>query len=108
MSVHANTPRCSPSGSRCARSGENAVIAGGAAGIPATAVGVGSGLLLVKYIVTVTTPRVAPDLGATSSVSRGAIAPAALLGVVATFLALLVTARKLSRTDVPSTLRVVE
>jgi putative ABC transport system permease protein len=86
----------------------NAMVEGGAAGILATLVGVGVGVLLIRYIVTVTTPRVLPDLGATVSVSAGTIALAAVLGVIATAIAPLLTARKLIRMDVPSTLRVVE
>jgi putative ABC transport system permease protein len=86
----------------------NAMVEGGIAGLFATAVGVGIGLLLVTYIVTVTTPRVAPDLGAIVSVSAGTIILAAVLGIVATAVAPLMTARKMSRMNVPSTLRVVE
>lgn len=86
----------------------NGMIEGGLAGAIATAFGVALGVLLVKYIVTVTTPRVAPDLGATVSVSPSTILLAAVLGIVATAAAPLLTARKLLRMDVPSTLRVVE
>jgi len=86
----------------------NAMVEGGAAGVLATAVGVGAGLLVVQYIVTVTTPRVLPDLGATVSVTAGTITLAAALGIVATAIAPVLTARKLSGMDVPSTLRVVE
>jgi putative ABC transport system permease protein len=86
----------------------NAMAEGGVVGLLATAVGVALGLLLVKYIVTVTARRVAPDLGATVSVSVSTILLAAVLGVVATAVAPVLTARKISRMDVPSTLRVVE
>jgi putative ABC transport system permease protein len=86
----------------------NAMAEGGAAGILATLVGVGAGLLVIRYIVRVTTPRVLPDLGAAVSVSAETILLAAVLGIAATAIAPLLTARKLSRMDVPSTLRVVE
>jgi putative ABC transport system permease protein len=78
------------------------------AGVLATAVGVGAGLLVIHYIVKVTTPRVLPELGATVAVSAGTIVLAAALGIIATAVAPVLTARKLSRMDVPSTLRVVE
>jgi putative ABC transport system permease protein len=86
----------------------NAMAEGGVAGVLATAVGVGAGLLVIHYIVKVTTPRVLPELGATVAVSAGTIVLAAALGIIATAVAPVLTARKLSRMDVPSTLRVVE
>ncbi len=86
----------------------NAMAEGAVAGALATVVGVAGGLLVIRYIVEVTTPRVIPDLGAIVSISTETILLAALLGVVAATLAPLLTIRKLSRMDVPSTLRVVE
>ncbi len=86
----------------------NAMIEGGAAGVLATLAGVGAGIVVIGYIVNVTTPRVAPDLGAAIAVRPGTLAVAAVLGVVATALAPLLTARRLARMDIPSTLRVVE
>ena len=86
----------------------NAMAEGAATGALATLVGVAGGFLVIRYIVEVTTPRVLPDLGAVVSISTETILIAALLGVVAATLAPLLTIRKLSRMDVPSTLRVVE
>lgn len=63
---------------------------------------------MIRYIVTVTTPQVLPDLGTTVSVSAGTIGIAAALGIVATAVAPVLTTRRLARMNVPSTLRVVE
>ncbi len=86
----------------------NSMSEGAIAGLLATLVGVATGLLLIRYIVNVITPRVAPDLGAVVSPSAATIALAVVLGVGATSVAPLLTIRKLSRMDVPATLRVVE
>ena len=72
-----------------------------------TAAGIALGVAILNYVLGVTLPETPPDLGVLPSIRLGTLAKAVGLGVVAVALALL-TARRVRRTDVPSTLRVVE
>jgi putative ABC transport system permease protein len=77
-------------------------------GVLATLIGVGLGLLLIRWVADNTLPKTIPDLGIVVSVGSGSIAAAVAVGVVAVGLAPLLTYRRVRRMDVPSTLRVVE
>ncbi len=77
-------------------------------GLLGTLLGIGGGLLVIGWVVNQTLPETLPDLGLVVSISGGSILIAALVGVIAVAIAPLLTARRLSRMDVPSTLRVVE
>jgi putative ABC transport system permease protein len=77
-------------------------------GIVGTLIGIGGGLLVIGWVVDQTLPQTLPDLGLVISIRPGSILVAALVGVVAVALAPLLTARRLRRLDVPSTLRTVE
>jgi putative ABC transport system permease protein len=82
---------------------ENAII-----GLLGTAAGIAIGVAILNYVIGVTLPETLPDLGVLPSIGLGTVAKAVGLGVVAVALAPLLTARRVRRTDVPSTLRVVE
>ena len=77
-------------------------------GLLGTALGLGGGLLVIGWVVNQTLPDTLPDLGLVVSISGGSMLVAALVGVIAVALAPLLTARRIRRMDVPSTLRVVE
>jgi putative ABC transport system permease protein len=77
-------------------------------GIVGTLAGFGGGLLLIGWVVDETLPETLPDLGLVVSIGAGSMVAAALVGVIAVGLAPLLTARRIRRMDVPSTLRVVE
>ena len=82
---------------------ENAII-----GLLGTVAGIALGVAILNYVLSVTLPETLPDLGVLPSIGLGTVAKAVGLGVVAVALAPLLTARRVRRTDVPSTLRVVE
>jgi putative ABC transport system permease protein len=82
---------------------EHAVI-----GVLGTAVGVATGYALLGWIFRFLLPTTLPELGITVDVAGGTLVTAAALGIVAVSLAPVLTVRKLRRTDLPSTLRVVE
>ena len=77
-------------------------------GILGTLLGIGGGLLVIGWVVNQTLPDTLPDLGLVVSISGSSILVASLVGVLAVALAPLLTARRLRRMDIPSTLRVVE
>jgi putative ABC transport system permease protein len=77
-------------------------------GILATLLGLGLGLALIGWVFYAFLPEVAPELGGTISLSTATYTAAVLVGVVASALAPLLTARRLRRMDVPSSLRLVE
>ena len=85
-----------------------AVTEGLLMGLVATAVGVLAGLALTGWVVRGIVPDTFPDLGLVVSLSTGSLAAAILLGTAAVALAPVLTARRMRRMDVPSTLRVVE
>ena len=77
-------------------------------GVLGTGLGLVVGWLLLHWLITVLLPQTYPDLGIVTSVSGSTWLTAIALGVLAVTLAPLLTVRKLTRMDVPSTLRVME
>ncbi len=77
-------------------------------GLLGTAVGVGVGLLLNRWIITTTMATTMPDMSMDIVVSPGTVLTAVTLSVIAVGVAPLLTIRRLRRMDVPGTLRVVE
>jgi putative ABC transport system permease protein len=77
-------------------------------GLLGTVVGVGMGLLVVRWIVTNTLQTTMPDMGLDVVISGTTILTAVVLGVLAVAIAPLLTIRRLRRMDIPGTLRVVE
>jgi putative ABC transport system permease protein len=73
-----------------------------------TAIGVGVGLLVVRWVVTTTVSSTMPDMGLDVVISGGTMLTAVALGVLAVAIAPLLTMRRLRRMDIPGTLRVVE
>jgi len=76
-------------------------------GLLGTLVGIGLGVLAVRWIVSGAATDM-PDLGMIVSIAPSTIATAIALGVLAVGMAPLFTYRRLRRMDVPSTLRVME
>lgn len=85
-----------------------AVTEGLLIGIAATAIGVGAGLLLTRWVVHGVVPDTFPDVGVIVSLDAGSLAIAMALGIAAVALAPLFTTRRMRHMDVPSTLRVME
>jgi putative ABC transport system permease protein len=77
-------------------------------GVLGTVTGVAAGYGLLAWLTATTIADVMPEVGVTAALSAGTVAAAVLLGTAAVAAAPLFTLRKLRRTDVPSTLRVVE
>lgn len=77
-------------------------------GLLGTAIGLGAGLLLVRWIITSIVSTTMPDMGLDVVVSAGTVLTSVALGVLATAVAPLLTLRRLRRMDIPGTLRVVE
>jgi putative ABC transport system permease protein len=76
-------------------------------GLVGTAIGVGLGMLAVRWLASGTGEEM-PDLQFIVTVAPATIVTAFVMGVVAVAVAPLLTVRKLRRTDIPSTLRVME
>jgi putative ABC transport system permease protein len=77
-------------------------------GLLGTAVGVGLGMLVVRWIVTSTLRTTMPNVGLDVVISGTTVVTAVVLGVLAVAIAPLLTIRRLRRMDIPGTLRVVE
>ena len=77
-------------------------------GVIATVVGSILGFGLLLYIVEVIFPMTSPDLGLVITFTPTSVLTVIILGVIAVGLAPLLTIRRLRRTDIPSTLRVME
>lgn len=77
-------------------------------GVLGTGLGIVAGRWLLGWILVSQLQQTMPELGAVAYVSPETLATAFLLGVVAVALAPLLTARRVSRVDIPSTLRVME
>jgi putative ABC transport system permease protein len=77
-------------------------------GLLGTAVGVGVGLLLTRWIIVTTWSTTMPDVGMDVVVTPATVLTAVVLGVIAVGVAPLLTMRRLRRMDIPGTLRVVE
>lgn len=85
-----------------------AVVESVIVGVLATVLGVLAGLALLTWMVQVLLPTTLPDLLVVVEVSRSTFVTAGVMGIVAVGIAPVFTLRKLSRMDIPSTLRVVE
>jgi putative ABC transport system permease protein len=77
-------------------------------GLLGTLVGLALGLALLSWIVNTLAQETVPEMGLDVMLSTGSLVAAALVGLVAVSLAPLLTVRRLTAMDVPSTLRVVE
>jgi putative ABC transport system permease protein len=63
---------------------------------------------MLSWIINENMPETMPDIGTLVSVAPSTYALAAIAGTIVVAVAPLLTLRKLRRTDVPATLRVVE
>jgi putative ABC transport system permease protein len=77
-------------------------------GASATILGVAAGYAILRWIIDVSMRSTMPDLGILISISASTYGLAVLAGIVSVSAAPLLTLRRLRRTDVPSSLRVVE
>lgn len=77
-------------------------------GLLGTGVGVAAGHLLLAWIIDTNMPQTMPDIGTLTRVAPVTYVLALVTGALAVGVAPLLTLRRLRRTDVPSTLRVVE
>ncbi len=78
------------------------------AGVLGTLVGLGGGFLVVSWVVDQTLPETLPDLGLVIEIAPASLLVAAAVGIASVSLAPLLSARRIRRMDVPSTLRVME
>jgi putative ABC transport system permease protein len=78
------------------------------AGLLGTLVGLAGGYLVTSWVVDRTLPETVPDLGLVVELAPASLLAAGLVGVAAVSLAPLLSARRIRRMDVPSTLRVME
>jgi putative ABC transport system permease protein len=78
------------------------------AGVLGTAAGLAGGFLVTSWVVNQTLPETLPDLGLLVEIAPASLLIAAAVGVVSVALAPLLSARRIRRMDVPSTLRVME
>ena len=72
-------------------------------GLLGTAVGVGAGLLLNRWIITSTMSTTMPDMALDIVISAGTVLTAIAFGMIAVAIAPLFTARRLRRMDIPGT-----
>ncbi len=77
-------------------------------GLLGTLVGIGLGRLLLGWMVDTIVSTVVPDIGVVTVVAARTVGIALLLGTAAVACAPLLLLRRLTRMDIPSTLRVVE
>ncbi|MBS1868388.1 MAG: FtsX-like permease family protein [Actinobacteria bacterium] len=77
-------------------------------GMLGTALGIAAGYGVLRWVIDTTMPTTMPDIGTLTSIGAGTYALAILTGTVIVTLAPLLTLRRLRRTDIPATLRVVE
>lgn len=77
-------------------------------GLLGTVTGVAAGYGLLAWLTATTIAGVMPEIGVTAALSAGTVAAAVLLGTAVVAAAPLFTLRRLRRTDIPGTLRVVE
>ncbi len=77
-------------------------------GLAGTIVGILGGRIVLTWIVTRLIPEVVPDIGVTNHLAWPTVALALALGVLAVTLAPMLSYRRLSHMDIPSTLRVME
>ena len=77
-------------------------------GVLGTVTGVAAGYGLLAWLTATTIAGVMPEIGVTAALSAGTMAAAIVLGTAAVAAAPLFTLRRLRRTDIPATLRVME
>ena len=85
-----------------------AIVESALIGALGTIVGLGLGLAVLGWIINVVSRDTYPELGMPVMLSPTSVAVAAALGIVVVALAPLLSWRRLTRMDVPATLRVVE
>ena len=73
-----------------------------------TVVGVAAGRVVLTWILTSNMPETMPDLGLVNAVASGTYAMAIAAGIIVVGVAPILTLRRLRRTDLPGSLRVVE
>jgi len=78
------------------------------AGALGTLAGLGGGYLVTSWVVDQTLPETLPDLGLVIEIAPTSLLIAGAVGVASVALAPLLSARRIRRMDVPSTLRVME
>jgi putative ABC transport system permease protein len=77
-------------------------------GTTGTLVGMLGGYGVLRWLTGTTIPTVMPEIGVTATLSATTLIAATGLGILTAALAPALTARRLRRTDIPATLRVVE
>jgi len=77
-------------------------------GVLGTAAGLAGGYLVTSWVVNQTLPETLPDLGLLIEIAPASLLIAAAVGVLSVALAPLLSARRIRRMDIPSTLRVAE
>lgn len=77
-------------------------------GTVGTALGIAGGYAVLLWMTSTTIPTVMPEIGVTATLTTPTMLAALLLGVGAVAIAPLLTLRRLTRLDLPATLRVVE
>jgi putative ABC transport system permease protein len=78
------------------------------AGVLGALIGLGVGFLVVSWVVDQTLPETLPDLGLATQIAPASLLTAAAVGIASVALAPLLSARRIARMDLPSTLRVME
>jgi putative ABC transport system permease protein len=73
-----------------------------------TIVGLGGGLLALRWLLNMFTTETFPELGIVTTLSAGSVVAVIVLGVVVASVAPVLAVRRLIRTDIPSPLRVLE
>jgi len=73
-----------------------------------TLLGIAAGYGVLRWVLDTTMPTTMPDVGSLTAIGSGTYLLAILTGTVIVALAPLLTLRRLRRTDIPATLRVVE
>ncbi len=73
-----------------------------------TLTGILGGYAVLRWMAATTIPAVLPDIGVTATLSVTTVVAALALGILTVTVAPLFTLRRLRRTDIPATLRVVE
>ena len=73
-----------------------------------TVTGLAGGYAMLRWMTATTIPSVLPEIGVTATLSATTVSEALALGILTVTIAPLFTLRRLRRTDIPSTLRVME
>jgi len=73
-----------------------------------TAAGIAAGYAVLRWITGSLLPRTLPDIGVTASLTVGTVVTTLAIGSAAVAAAVLLTAPRVRRMDIPATLRVVE